>query len=92
MNEFLVGYLLWATGTGIAAYFNVFRPILRSIANVDGIDLSGIPEFERPIASACMVICISTILAPLIFIPSIFGPDVDFVEEYVNKILPDDID
>jgi hypothetical protein len=92
MNELLVGYTLWAIGTGIAAYFNVFRPILKSIANVDNIDLSGIPEFDAPVRSACVIMLTSTIFAPLIFFPTVFGPDRDFIETYVNKILPDDMD
>lgn len=92
MIEWVVGYTLWSLGTGIAAYFNVFKPILNLIANVDGIDLSGVPEFERPVTSAIVIILTSTLFAPLIFIPSLFGPDKEFIAQYIDKIVPEDVD
>ena len=82
---------MFALSTGICSYFNIFRPILQTVERIENLDVSKIKEFNNPLKTAAAIILSSAILAPILFIPSLFGPSRDFVEEYVNTILPDDM-
>jgi hypothetical protein len=84
-----VYYLIFAFSTGITAYFSIYRPILRELENLENVCLF---ELCAPYQTAFILIMLSSFFAPLMFKMALTGPTVEFIENYIEKLLPDDED
>ncbi len=81
-------YVAIALATGFTSYFSIYKPILKSLQEEGHV----LWELDNPAMTACILMLLSTLFAPILIKATLFGASEEFIETYKENILNHDDD